>query len=178
MLDVAMRLLYRIQQHVSITEYELRVLLVLCLLFGSGLALKALQSRPQELPPGIYDDDLRLLREGLQAHAASPDSSRVPGGAARAVMPDLAPPPNTLSHMNPGVDINTATATMLVGLPEIGPATAARILDYRKRRGNFEDVDELMRVRGIGPKTLAVLRPHVHVHRTDDSTATAPRRAR
>ena len=163
-----MRLLYRIQQYISITEYELRVLLVLCLLFGSGLALKAFQSRPPALPPHIYDDDMRLLRQGLEAGGLSKGSGSESGDTARTPSSGAALLPTTSVR----IDLNTATAPMLVQLPEIGPATAARILNYRRRRGNFQAVDELMRVRGIGPRTLAALRPHVHVHEptTPDST--------
>lgn len=61
------------------------------------------------------------------------------------------------------VDLNTATAAQLESLPGVGPATAQAILDYRKRRGRFRSVDELLEVRGIGEAKLEQLRPHVRV---------------
>ncbi len=59
------------------------------------------------------------------------------------------------------VDINQATCQQLQELPGIGPAIAGRIVAYREAHGAFAGVGELDRVSGIGPKTLARLRPLV-----------------
>ena len=63
------------------------------------------------------------------------------------------------------VNINEATATELIALPGIGPAMAGRILAYRKEHGRFTSVDDLDRIRGIGPATLKRLRPLIRVDR-------------
>ncbi|MEZ6135476.1 MAG: helix-hairpin-helix domain-containing protein [Pirellulaceae bacterium] len=52
------------------------------------------------------------------------------------------------------VDINRATATELQALPEIGPALAERIVQYRRQHGPFSSVHELQTVKGFGDKTL------------------------
>ena len=57
------------------------------------------------------------------------------------------------------IDVNVATAADLELLPRIGPTLAERIVEERERGGRFATVDELARVRGIGPRTLARLRP-------------------
>ena len=59
------------------------------------------------------------------------------------------------------LNINTASVTELETLPNIGEATAQKIIDYRTQHGNFTNVDALQNVRGIGPKTLEKLRPFV-----------------
>lgn len=59
------------------------------------------------------------------------------------------------------VDINEADWPELSTLPGIGEALARRIVESRAAEGNFADVDELTRVRGIGPKTLEQLRPYL-----------------
>ena len=51
------------------------------------------------------------------------------------------------------LNINTAGLHDLMALPGIGQITAQRILDHRKSRGKFKDMQELMEVKGIGPKT-------------------------
>lgn len=52
------------------------------------------------------------------------------------------------------VRLNTATAEELTSLNGIGPALAARIVEFRETVGPFQSVEDLVRVRGIGPRTL------------------------
>lgn len=59
------------------------------------------------------------------------------------------------------LNINTASIEELQTLPNIGEATAQRIVDYRTQHGDFDSVDALQNVRGIGAKTLEKLRPFV-----------------
>jgi len=61
------------------------------------------------------------------------------------------------------VNINTASATDLEGLPGIGAKTAARILEYRQKNGPFKKVEELMNVRGVGEKNFLKLKPRLTV---------------
>ena len=55
------------------------------------------------------------------------------------------------------LDLNQATAAELDVLPGVGPATAAAIVADREQNGPFLSVDELTRVRGIGPAKLEAL---------------------
>lgn len=55
------------------------------------------------------------------------------------------------------IDLNSASASELEGLPGIGPTLALRIVEARPLRR----VDDLSGVRGIGPVRLARLRPLV-----------------
>ncbi len=52
------------------------------------------------------------------------------------------------------VNINTATQAELETLPGIGPALAARIIEYRDQNGLFSAPEGLMDVSGIGEATL------------------------
>ena len=61
------------------------------------------------------------------------------------------------------VDINTASAAELERLPEIGPGLATRIVEYRQQHGRFETSEDLMRVRGIGPKKYQTLKAYIVV---------------
>jgi competence protein ComEA len=61
------------------------------------------------------------------------------------------------------VNLNTATASQLEGLPGIGKATAERIVEYRQKSGGFKKAEDLMNVRGIGEKSFLKLKPLVTV---------------
>lgn len=62
-----------------------------------------------------------------------------------------------------GVNLNTATQAELQTLQGIGPAKAQAIIDYRKKHGDFKNVDELEKVDGIGAATLKNVRKDVAV---------------
>lgn len=55
------------------------------------------------------------------------------------------------------VHINTATKAELQRLPGVGPVLAARILSFRAQRGRIAGAADLLKVKGIGKKTLEKL---------------------
>ena len=63
----------------------------------------------------------------------------------------------------PQVDINRAGVEELTALPGIGEAIAKRIVEFREANGPFRRVEDLMKVKGIGEKSLAKIRPYVSV---------------
>ncbi len=52
------------------------------------------------------------------------------------------------------VDVNSATAKELEELPEIGPSTAQKIIEYRRHHGRFKSLDELASVQEYENKEL------------------------
>jgi comEA protein len=61
------------------------------------------------------------------------------------------------------VNLNTASATELEALPGIGAKVAARIVEYRTKKGPFRKIEELMNVQGIGEKSFLKLRAQLSV---------------
>lgn len=61
------------------------------------------------------------------------------------------------------VDINTADAATLEQVKGIGPTRAAAIVKYRGENGPFKSVDELVKVPGIGEKSVEQLRDQLSV---------------
>jgi competence protein ComEA len=61
------------------------------------------------------------------------------------------------------VNINTADLDELDELPEVGPATAESIIEYRQTNGLFRSVEELEEIPGIGPETVEKIEPFATV---------------
>jgi len=109
--------------------------------------------RPHVAPPPLYDyshkDSIfesrsqlppapRIFRESSDEKIATPKK--------RVIRP---------------VNLNTASRRELDKLPRIGPVTAARIIEYREKNGGFNSPNDLLNVKGIGPKTLERLLPYL-----------------
>jgi competence protein ComEA len=64
------------------------------------------------------------------------------------------------------IDINKATEDDLLLVKGIGDATAKKILDLRNKLGRFEDVNQLMKIRGIKEKKLAEIQKYLYVEKS------------
>lgn len=63
------------------------------------------------------------------------------------------------------MDIGTATVDELRAIPRIGPTLAERIVATRAEMGGFTAIEDLVRVRGIGKRTLEHIRPFITIRR-------------
>src|SRR5712691_11731580 len=72
------------------------------------------------------------------------------------------------------VNLNTATSEELQQVPGIGPATAEKILQMRKSYGAFKSVDDLLAIRGLGPKRLEKMRKYLTVGKPAAAKPTTP----
>jgi len=61
------------------------------------------------------------------------------------------------------IDVNRATWVEFAQLDGIGSTLAHRIVEDREQNGPFKSIDDLLRVKGIGPKILERMRPHLKV---------------
>ncbi len=61
------------------------------------------------------------------------------------------------------LNLNTATAEALDGLPGVGPVLAQRIVEWRKAHGDFTSPRQLGEVTGVGDRRLADLLPLIAV---------------
>jgi competence protein ComEA len=90
-------------------------------------------------------------------------ASRVSEGAPQVVYSASLEEVEADSQGSLVVNINTADAEELDELPEVGPATAEAIVEYRQGNGWFRSVDELEEVPGIGPATIEKIKPFATV---------------
>lgn len=123
---------------------------------ASAVALSAIPG----IGPSLAEAIVAGRSEG--PYAGLDDLLRVPGlgpGALEQLRPFA-----TAGEASAGpVDLNRATAAELERLPGVGPVTAARIVVDREDHGPYESLEDLARVRGIGPALLDGLRDRVVV---------------
>jgi len=112
---------------------------------------------------------------GAQEGAATKTESMAPSSEklqAQASPGPASPPSDKAQESDAGKDarpvgvlpdgrvvLNTATSEELCRLPGIGPSRAEKILALRARLGGFKSPRQLLRVKGIGPRTLKRLTP-------------------
>jgi competence protein ComEA len=65
------------------------------------------------------------------------------------------------------INLNTATLDELMTLERIGPKHAQAIIDYRQTYGSFEKIEDIMKVKGIGPKTFEANKDKLAVGEAD-----------
>ena len=133
--------------------------------------------RRVNLAAAVYDGaQLYIPRVGERMPADLPQSSAVggqngAGGGPNSAASNATAGPGTAGTVGSAttstqpaiIDLNLATAVDLDRLPGVGPSTAKAIIDHRTRNGPFASVDDLLKVKGIGPAKLAEIRPWVRV---------------
>lgn len=149
--------------HRSDQIFVLASLLVTAILLGLHAWKEAVrESRPIEV-------------QHAEISTSAPVTSNISQIARFADVPDLAPRTTDIPSRQPSrltssakasavlfqIDINSADAQAWTQLPGIGDVLADRIVHDRAERGPFVTIDDLLRVKGIGVKTLAKLRPHL-----------------
>ncbi|MAE69111.1 MAG: hypothetical protein CME06_01435 [Gemmatimonadetes bacterium] len=77
----------------------------------------------------------------------------------------VAEPPRTkaelLAALEAPLRINHATKEEFRILPGVGETIAERIIELRRERGGFQELEELLEVKGIGEKRFDRIRPFV-----------------
>jgi competence ComEA-like helix-hairpin-helix protein len=98
---------------------------------------------------------LRPVRVKLEERVSPPPPHPEPPLPPSA--PSLPSTPAEPERLN----LNQADGPALSTLPGVGPALAEHIMTHRQRVGPFASLDDLTRVRGIGPVLVERLRPLV-----------------
>jgi competence protein ComEA len=91
---------------------------------------------------------------GLLCAAVAPAAGAVAAPASESATVSTTP-----------IDVNQASEEELALVPGIGKVMARRIIEFREQNGPFARVEDLLKVKGIGEKSLEKLRPHVKVSR-------------
>lgn len=162
-----MRRLESLLQQYGFTRNEVRALVFLGGTFIAGLLLRWFALSPPSsvpiLPATREDSTLALFAPAQPSPALRETLMGVGPGAASA---------RGGGRIRFPVDINRAGRTELMALPGIGESYAARILALRRELGRFRRPDDLLLVRGIGPRTFERLRPLITLGGTPPDSLT------
>ena len=126
--------------------------------------------------PGLYKltEGTRVADALAMAGGATPEgilddlnlASRLKDGQKVLVPRSVGSPAPGTTQQEEGsalLNINTADESELDKLPGIGPSLAKRIVEYRRKNGQFSAVEELDNVDGIGPRKLEELKGQVTI---------------
>jgi len=135
---------------------EIRIIIFLSVLVLAGSILNLLKRQGH-----ISDLDLGIFTEKkYYAHEYTLPIYEPPVVADTAnSMPKI----NEKAMAESIIDINGAGYYDLQTLPEIGPVIAGRIIAYRDSVGRFEQVEDLLKISGIGPAKLGKIRDRVRI---------------
>ena len=125
-----------------------------------------------ELPPGARKDDaVRKASPLLEADLDSINLALPLHDGDQIIVPRFSTDSdggNELSGSGDNgsgmININKADAEELEKLPGIGPATSAKIMEYRQKNGAFKTVDDIQNVSGIGSKKFDSIRELITIN--------------
>lgn len=98
---------------------------------------------------------------GTGESKATASEANDPGAATPCAAEEAAAPAPQGITADGKVVLNRATAAELTRLPGVGQRRAEQIVALRERLGRFKRITDLLRVKGIGPKSLRRLEPLV-----------------
>jgi competence protein ComEA len=132
------------------------------------------------LHPGIYDVSANTLAisvikmaepvhplkqhkigpvsDGLLCNGSTVTLMEQPDGSHLVMMGQMTVPERMI--MGIPLDISTMNEADFDRLPGIGPALAARIIEYRQKNGGILRVEDLKSVNGIGEKKFALIKKY------------------
>ena len=80
-----------------------------------------------------------------------------------SISSSLMTPKADVSQVSGLVNINTATKNQLKNLEGIGDSTAQKIIDYRTQNGQFNKIEDIKKVSGIGESKYQQIKDNISV---------------
>lgn len=117
------------------------------ILKAGGLTEKADKEKLPSLAKKLRDEECIIIPDKNSAPAATVPVSSTTGGSGS----DL-------------ININTGNQAELEKIPGVGPVTAQKIIDYREKHGDFQSIEDMKNIGGIGEKTFEKMKDKITVN--------------
>ena len=155
------------------TKTEAKVIFFLIVVFFIGLSAKFVFSVESRIPYREFDyakQDSLFYQSG-KANLGAKDSINLLEKKVDSEQELLDFSDNNKKNENskkgyPGpsrINLNKADIKALLALPGIGEKTAQKIINLRQAKGNFNRLDELMEVKGIGSKKFEAIKKYLFI---------------
>ncbi|MDP2207877.1 MAG: helix-hairpin-helix domain-containing protein [Bacteroidota bacterium] len=153
-----MNILEWINKKIGFTKNELRVIIFLAAAFVIGAGIKIYKANTNEQPGRTFDySESDAQFQSLSQNTYLSQGENIP-------INENAPPPSQQKKSLPkekSINLNKADKTELMKLPGIGVTTADAIIKYREENNGFDDINQLLKVKGIGKKKLEKIAPYL-----------------
>lgn len=168
------RFITSLQKHTGTTRSEAITVISIAIVLAAGTLGPMIFSTPSLHEVATADRILAILDSANKAAAKQADGMYASGSSDSGTIDEFRSSQSRSAYRANGhslstnagvlskgsVNINTASAAQLERLPGVGPATAQAIIKRRTTRP-FKHIDDLMDIRGIGPKKFEKMRGFV-----------------
>jgi competence ComEA-like helix-hairpin-helix protein len=165
-------MLKKLSRKIGFTLTEIRVLLLLTVVFLVGLLYKNFYKDKPETEYKIFDyskEDSAFtyhknqILKDISEEKTTENKVDIKSEVLQLTKPDYNKIDNQPPLEEKSINLNTAGADLLERLPGIGEKTAEKIITYREKIKGFKSIDDLMQVNGIGTSKLNKIRKFLYI---------------
>lgn len=143
---------------IGFTKNELRVIIFLAAAFVIGGGIKIYKSYTNDHAGRTFDyseSDAQFQSLSQNTYLSQNENISI-DETAHSPSPQKKSLPKVKS-----INLNKADKTELMKLPGIGTMTADAIIKYREENNGFDEINQLLKVKGIGKKKLEKIAPYL-----------------